>query len=1244
MEKEKTRCVSTHMLPFRRLLFATLLIMMILPIIGKAQDNQLLYAGQDLRANIWLESPSTPGAYKRMRENVCQLESYPISAPPYCNILTLSTCNKFSLDLKYRSHDLFLVDPNPQFVFYNPDGSVYAQYTDPDSSETNFGNYLNYTNGITPDFQITTPGSYLLKVYHQAGGSGVIDSTYWFQVNVLDTNLSISLNTPDTVCYNTNVCWSVFPNIYDSLSGNWGVNANFSTSYEDPTDPFNPCAQALTLGNQTITVYARDFCGRDTTLTKNFYVKYMSDFTLPTSICPNQLFNVGEIFYCRYPNNSTSFLWNWGDGTTSNTQNATHSYANSGTYTVSLTIGAYIGGQTQYSTMSKTIFVSQMPSVPILTGTFTTCSNPGNYTITNPQSNTSYTWTSPYSTSITGSDTLKNIAWNMNIFPTLANETYNLNPIPGYFTIIANNNGCVDTTEFKVWKCCTRDSRPTYSDTIITSSFPIGEVYINGTIIIDTNLTQANTKFLMGPEAKIIVNPPYTFELNGQTTMGDGCRQMWDGIYVENPQSKIKFNNVSKIFGAMNAIYSKNGGNFEVINSNFNSNYISVKVTDYKSANHPGTIIGTTFRTNQTLTIPNTSQRAYAGIYVENIRNLNIGSITANYNIFDSLYSGIQAYNSAITLEKNKFQSIKSTPICDNSGNTDFIGMHCETAIHIAQKPGFDIIIPSITMNGGSLANGNIFYDCGIAYNSYKTKQTIKYCTADTAQSVFRIRDAGISNISNNKITGAKYGIYFVNTSPAEKNITIDNNEININKTACFGISLYNCKSSAYNALMKVKATNNLIKYTIQFPTSAIISSNCDYITITGNNLINNGTAPCNYTWRKTMLGIVTTNSPNSLIKSNSITKFGTAIWAEGLETDTKFQCNTLTQNYYGFYMPNASGSTTTIYSDQKTPEGYPNDNQWTDHPSPNTYYPTYRITGDANSSIVPKNWYYRAGTNSYYPNVISPNPATSFALMFQLPSSYPSPCGSKGGDDEDIVISDSTTTIESIIPDNSNLAVQMRYLYMSMLFNSNTELFANEIGQVEQDLYTNIPLIAKINHLAQCDTTIDRAIELNNSLVPVNEMETNRKVVNNIYLNYVAKEVQPSNELIVELYTIADMAPNIGGEAVYIARAILNYEPTTRNKQDFDILAKLSINDNIQWYPNPAIDILNIASLETFATGSKIELYDITGRMVLSTVIDSESNILTISLKELKQGLYLCVIKKGEEILSSSKISIIKQ
>ncbi len=278
--------------------------------IGKGQGNQLLQGGWDLKANIWHESPSAPGAFKRMGENICQLDNDPVITPPYCNILTLNTCNKFSLELKYRSHDLYLVDAYPQFVLYNQDGSVYSQYTDSDSSETNFGNYTTYTNGITPDFQINTPGTYLLKVVYQNGSSGTTDSLYWLKVNVFDTNLSISLNTPDTVCYQTNVCWSVSPNVYDSLSDNWGPNPYFWAGYPNSSNTFNPCAQALTLGNQTITAYVRDFCGRDTTLTKNFYVKYMTDFTLPTSVCPNQLFNVGEIFYCRYPRNPSSFLWN----------------------------------------------------------------------------------------------------------------------------------------------------------------------------------------------------------------------------------------------------------------------------------------------------------------------------------------------------------------------------------------------------------------------------------------------------------------------------------------------------------------------------------------------------------------------------------------------------------------------------------------------------------------------------------------------------------------------------------------------------------------------------------------------------------------------------------------------------------------------------------------------------------------------------------------------------------------------
>ena len=125
----------------------------------------------------------------------------------------------------------------------------------------------------------------------------------------------------------------------------------------------------------------------------------------------------------------------------------------------------------------------------------------------------------------------------------------------------------------------------------------------------------------------------------------------------------------------------------------------------------------------------------------------------------------------------------------------------------------------------------------------------------------------------------------------------------------------------------------------------------------------------------------------------------------------------------------------------------------------------------------------------------------------------------------------------------------------------------------------------------------------------------------------------------------IADMSPNIGGEAVYIARAILNYNPELVHRNNIVIPQIITAeNNNIQSFPNPANDLLNITSTDNFTLDSKIELYDITGRLVYSSFVGIETNTATISLKDVKQGLYLCVIKNGEEIISSSKISVLKQ
>jgi len=1199
-----------------------------------------------IAAHVWAANPNNSAQYMLTNVSVSP-EMNDFNGTPF-DFFTVSTCDKFSLRMLNDTDETN--DPHPmlnnidypiKWQFFNADGTLYAEYIEPENLtlgiwEANYGNSTSYSSGITPDFQIMDPGTYSIKLLWQGSDGSWIPTINLFNiafVHVLasDENVNYAINAPDNICINSPLCWSITPPVDQSrvISSNW---------------PYliNPCATATTLGANNITVTFRKLCGNETiTLTKPFNVVNYLDFTLQNSVCANQMVSVGNITMCNNVT-ATSYLWNWGDGTTSNTQYASHSYQNGGTYTVSLTVGSSFGT----STMSKTIVVTAIPTAPLLSGTFNTCHNPGTFTITNPEENTTYTWSATNQNTITGSNTSHQIEWTYGAsFPTA--------PDHATITIAASHNGCNDTTSYKVWKCCNKGIL--IADTTLTG-MPVPhdnlDYYINGTVVINNNVNVVSTGICFGPEAKIIVNAPYTFNINLSTVKGD-CGYMWDGIYVNTPQSKVVISNSPQVSDAYNAINSTNGGNFEATNTIFRDNYIAVKATDYRpssSVNHPGLLYGNTFKNQTKMIAPYLNQKAYTGIYTDNVYNFTVGNATHTANTFDNLLCGIQSYNSYLTVVKNTFQNIAKTPVCSPGEITDFAQLYCETAIHIAKKAvpidpnaTTPLLDPTATIGGTSSAEGNTFTNCDIALNSYLTRQTIRYNTVNSSQTGFKCRDLNYTSIiSNNTFNSTKANIYLVSTTPSYRGITVENNTLN--NVVMYGIQLFNCKSVG---LLKTKILNNKISYAAPIANGkAIFASNCDAITIQGDTIAS--AALTSSGLRKHMRGISLQNCPNSIVKSNPISKMGTAIYLEGLETGIQFQCNNMTQNYYGFYITNGSYGATVI-DNQITNSTMPNDNQWTNHPSPTSGIYPFRITGDAStltSPIAPKYWYYRLGDIKYDPYMNIPNnPATSYILISQLASNSPSPCGSKGGENDNYTSDeDSVSTMEEVIPENSNLAVQMRYMYMSMLYSYNYEQFMNETTQAEEGLYANIPLIAKINQLSQNDSTINKAIELNNIFAPINDMEIHRKFVNDVYLSYVVKGETPSSNLIDELYTIANLTPSIGGEAVHIARAILNYEPTTQNKQDFDMLAKLSLNDDIQWYPNPATDILNIASVETFVSGCKIELFDITGRKVLSTTIGTESNIANISLKNVKQGLYLCVIKNGEEIISSSKISVIKQ
>ena len=134
----------------------------------------------------------------------------------------------------------------------------------------------------------------------------------------------------------------------------YGVNfyINSSSIGISNTCPFHYIWNSLDneIGENTIKTTAKDDLGNaisdeiTVSLTEGVPV---AEFTAyQTSICPDS----SAQFYNRSINNPVSWLWNFGDGNTSESQNPSHIYTIAGIYTVSLTVTNSYGSDTESKT------------------------------------------------------------------------------------------------------------------------------------------------------------------------------------------------------------------------------------------------------------------------------------------------------------------------------------------------------------------------------------------------------------------------------------------------------------------------------------------------------------------------------------------------------------------------------------------------------------------------------------------------------------------------------------------------------------------------------------------------------------------------------------------------------------------------------------------------------------------------------------------------------------------------------
>ena len=98
-------------------------------------------------------------------------------------------------------------------------------------------------------------------------------------------------------------------------------------------------------------------------------------------------------------------------------------------------------------------------------------------------------------------------------------------------------------------------------------------------------------------------------------------------------------------------------------------------------------------------------------------------------------------------------------------------------------------------------------------------------------------------------------------------------------------------------------------------------------------------------------------------------------------------------------------------------------------------------------------------------------------------------------------------------------------------------------------------------------------------------------------------------------------------------------------NKDNILLPFSIKMANNVQYYPNPVNDVLTISLTDAiFEAGIQITLYNLTGKLVAEKIISTEENSTMLNLKGVDQGLYLCVIKNNKEIITSFKISVVRQ
>jgi len=957
------------------------------------------------------------------------------------------------------------------------------------------------------------------------------------------------------------------------------------------------------------------------------------------------------------------------------------------TTTYSIFLTHFPGCRTHRDT---TVTVLQRPSLPHVVGPTTNCDSTNNiYTITNFDSTLTYTVsfiplllppTPPFAVS-TPVDTLTGqfmVSW--------------LGADAGTIVVMASNGVCDSTSFFNVERCC-KNPNPAGTtladDTLSSLGVPIGatltgvNIYVNGTFIVDQNISFNNSHLDLGPNAKIIITNGATLNTI-RTVFKAGCGVMWDGVYIDGLTNSKIIMTTDSTYDAINGIVSVARGNY-YINKNciFNKNRISLKILPFNGV-HPGIVQSAIFSClpsiytlpNNFLLPPYNTERSLYGVYVKGSglvqNNITIGNTTSpsDQNLFTTgLRIGIRVEKANVNVYNCKFNDISEQkvgkaiwavsqiPNFFTNGLNQFkliVGgtlsnqpcefMNCTYAVYTDTCMRSDIIKNKVdrTAAGGlALASGfsinnitaGILQVVNIKGNTIKNMDTGILCNRNTRCQT-NIRDLNtIDHTWYATSTATKTGIAVTDINSTNGLYVIYNNDI---KDVQTGVNLKSVNKAVVEG-NRINVRNGALF----FGARAIFIAGNVQAQIKNNQLKAVPAASTNVNVK----GVFVQGSQSTKVYCNDIQNIGACIHFDGNTTIAASVGNNFMKNgARGIWLSNG---TNLGNQGGPTPVGVASDNKWQGIVD-ETYVSIGGVLTIGNNSRI----FYR-NSGLYIPTDNSPlsNPFRMTPLPV-IPTNLPLTCAyPAGGGDHRMM--------QLIAKDSADLTTQeLKWLAkhgVYAIIDVDSSTYSNDtlLVRFKDSLqYENLGKLYEVQKRVGENGDILTAEAINTGVSTIDTKEAYSKTVNQLLIEQQFTATVFDSTQLYTLQSIATLCPYTEGPAVYLARALVypydRIEYTNSCEEYIEGRSYEAMNEEktameITVYPNPANDLVNITySLNENQVG-KIQIYDIAGALVLEQSLNSKNNLSILNTSKLNSGIYLYHIFVDNEKIMSNKLVIVK-